>query len=614
MVDFLCQKFSSLIDQVRLGEGREATARHRESALRLRLEQARESKHLNTEGLRTALQSVQLEGEGLKQRLSEVRAGARFVETELQKAKDEALALQTQCDALSSRLREEERSTQDAADRVARSDEAWISCERDRARLSGEVQARTAQLAAMEEELAAGKEREKHRKADLKVLQERAAEASRLRQLTEKRAAAQHEDVCGAMKQVALYKERIESARQSQQRREEELKGVTDELVSLRVTAKKREHEASQTTANLQRLRELKASLEAAMVQNAEFRGSLQVLEARRRVQRDTLAALLARSKERQSRGECVEAAIKATEADAEKWQQRLKASSTILDQLRSTRESLEAEGRSSCATGATLQGELKRLFSEKEDLQAQHDQAAAVASELKRKLSAVEPAFEIARTRVLELRASIEDRVEELSRARAHKDSLVKEVGLCRDKMRVLRRRHEGLREKAQSLEKRLLRSSSSFGGTAAFAAASALVGDQPSLVLPIRYSTPTVSPSSRGLVASLDDEKLSYLRQWVETEEARLGGVRTPPMPSPIPSLSRPGTEPITLNGLPFPSGPGPMREGLASLDVPISPLPDHKAPLLPEQPLRGPETLAIEAVGSCSASPASARSLKT
>lgn len=449
--------------------------------------------------------------------------------------------------------------------------------------------------------MATGLERDRHRRGDIRALEQRLHDAGRHRQVAEKRAQSSEEEVANATKQVAIYRERLEAAKATLQQSQEDLRQEATRHEDLTTESMQTEQEAHAAKDGLEKLQQLKTRLEASLRENIDIHSQLKASKLSCRSAKEANATLDARQREVVGRLSATAECIARTSAEVERWQERLQNLNDSVRQLRSTKQDLEEVSSRTGSAGVSLQEDLQHVFSLTEKLRGEREEAANDLGELQRKLRVAEPALETTRRRTRELEENLEDMAGEVARAKQRKESLLKEVSQCREKMRGLRKRHSSLSEKAQSLEKRLVRSSGSFGGTAGFAAAAAnlsaasstaqldtptgfsrnssvtrsapqlpphavVVRQPPARLAPeVGRSDETTSCLSCGNTYMADSnfcrhcghkrdaesqispvasqpksaeaESLGYLRQWVELEEVRLGVARTPPQPSPAP-----------------------------------------------------------------------------
>eukprot|EP00930_Biecheleria_cincta_P094280 TRINITY_DN8523_c0_g1_i1.p1 TRINITY_DN8523_c0_g1~~TRINITY_DN8523_c0_g1_i1.p1 ORF type:complete len:737 (-),score=189.53 TRINITY_DN8523_c0_g1_i1:48-2258(-) len=595
VITFLCRKFSGLIDRVRVAENRQAEVQQRAAALGAQFREATEQRQAAISQMQSALRAHLAEGENAQQRLSAARAAADFAGAELRRAREATLSMNEQCEELNSRCQEEQRSAQDAAGRVAQEDEALAACARERDKLKEMVEAALQELAVQEEEMATGLERDRHRRGDIRALEQRLYDAGRHRQVAEKRAQSGEEEVANTTKQVSIYRERLEASKATLQQSQEELRQEVAQNEDLTAENMRTEHEAHAAKEGLEKLRQMKTRLEASLRENIDVHSQLKASKLSCRSTKDANAALDARQKEIVGRLSATAECIARTTAEVDRWQQRLQGLNDSVRQLKSTQQDLEEVSSRTGSAGVSLQEELQRVFSMTEKLRGEREEAANDLGELQRKLRVAEPALETARRRTRDLEENLEDMAGEVTRAKQRKESLLREVSQCREKMRGLRKRHSSLSEKSQALEKRLVRSSGSFGGTAGFAAAAAnllaassptgfsrnsgATRSAPQLPPPTVVRQPPVklaqvdirsneaasclhcgniymadsnfcrhcghsrrdaegqvSPAA-SLAKSAEAESLGYLKQWVELEEVRLGVARTPPQPSPAP-----------------------------------------------------------------------------
>mmetsp|Transcript_127406 Transcript_127406/g.220913 ORF Transcript_127406/g.220913 Transcript_127406/m.220913 type:complete len:662 (+) Transcript_127406:148-2133(+) len=571
VVSFLCRKFSMLIDRTQKAEERHSELQQLAADLEGRRAEAAERRSAARAPLQSAVDARRSEAERLQHKLREVRMAASLVLGELDSAREGAKALKDRCEALNERYEAEQRDAKNAASAVARSDEEWEACERERTQLRDEASTVGSSLATMEEELALGKEQERHRKASIRALEDKLNEAGRARLAAEQKAEAQHDELCSATRQVTVFRARLEAARHTLLLREEELRAEDDRLAELRTENRRHEQEVAGAQLLMQQLQEAQAAFEKALRVNVEKHDQLRAVQELRRIQSEAVLTMSGKQQELQRKLADTADRHAAAEADCGRCRQRLQILSSSIKQGGLQRDHLQQDTRGAGSAGESLRAELQCIFADTEQLRRERDEAVSTSDELSRRVKGVEPALEAARKRVQELEDLLEETQEQASRARGRKEGLVREVSQGRDKMRGLRRRHERLSERAQSFERRFVRNSGSLSGTAGFAAAAAAVSPSPhpsrrhagssSKVSEAAHTgsrplepMPTLpgadmgqvmgSFSSRGsgggLESSSDANGLGYVRHWIELEEARLS-MRTPPQPTPVPASAQ-------------------------------------------------------------------------
>lgn len=211
---------------------------------------------------------------------------------------------------------------------------------------------------------------------------------------------------------------------------------------------------------------------------------------------------------------------------DLERWQQRLKVLGESVRQLRCTLQQLEVSTKGANTVGVSLQEELQRVFLATEKLRREREEAAQSPALVR--LRQAEPALEAARRRARELEMKLEDVQGEVACAKQHKECFLREVRQSREKMRGLRKRHTALSEKAQSLEKRLLRSPMMPGLRDAFR-------QRAQAPAPPEKAAPALEPEGARTKPPVqapapEAQSLEYVRQFVELEEARLDTRKMP------------------------------------------------------------------------------------
>lgn len=475
LIALLCQKFSGLIDRVQEVEVRQADAQQRADVLRSHLQEVIGQRRAAAPAMEVAANAERAKMERMRRKLQEVQKEAGGAHRELQLAQEEVTTLTERCAALDLRYEEEQKSAVIAADQASHVDEAATSREQDCARLRAEVQKMDAWLATTEEELLVSSERSLHHRADMRVLEERLAEAVRSRQIAERRAEVQQEDICGARQQVNLYRERLDAARQSLLCREEELNVEKAELAALQGENTQREQEAAKLARVIKRLGEVKVAIEAALRENVGSHGRLKAVRQQQKENEEAATSLAAKRLDLDHASACAAERVIEAKEELSRLQENLHTLQEAVHETRNRRDVLEQQRNPLAEVGNHLHADLQCAFVENERLRAERDEATAGAEDIRRRLRAAEPTLETARQRARELEESLQEVGKEASRANVRKEKLLREVGQCREKMCGLRKRHSSLTQKVQALKKRLLRSSSSYGGSANFAAVAA-------------------------------------------------------------------------------------------------------------------------------------------
>eukprot|EP00439_Symbiodinium_sp_Y106_P078019 s1793_g16.t2 len=459
IVRLLCQKFSELMDRVRVAEARHTEVRTRSVALQQEVRERASARQATSSQMQNALRTQLAEAEAAQQRLKEARAGTDFVATEVTRAKEAALATNMDCERLSSQCREEQKTLQETADQI-QEEEAWYTrCERERQRLRAEVEAVMQRISSQEEDLAAGYERDRARRSGLRELETKLADAGRQRQVVEKRVQTMEEELVSAQTQVGLYQDRLESLQQKLLSAEEELQ---QEKLGLEASSRERlllEQQEAVAKEGLEKLRSLKVQLEEALKENVEAHSQLKAATLAQQASEELCATLDARHKEALTRLSSAAEGTAAATADLERWQQRLQGLGDSVRQQRCVLQELEESSKGANTVSLSLQEELQRVFIVTEKLRQEREEVTIVTADIQSKLRNAESSLDAARRRTRELEAHVEDAQSETLRARQQKESLLLEVQQSREKMRGLRKRHTMLVEKVQNAEKRLLR-----------------------------------------------------------------------------------------------------------------------------------------------------------
>jgi len=316
--------------------------------------------------------------------------------------------------------------------------------------------------------------------------------------------------------------------------------------VAIEAQIHRREQEVAAIVGSLGRGPEVEQALEHATRASEEVHDRLRTCQRCTSGKLEEVAVLSGKRQDFLARFSSAEHALETHESDVGRWKARLQVVQESVDQCEDRCCLLEESRKGAGCTSESLQGAMQCALTETERLRTECDETIASTEELHRRLRCADPALETAKRRSQELEALLCDSESEVKRAILRKEAFRREVAVGREKMRSLRCRYQQLVEKAQGLEKKLLRSSGAFGGTAGFAAAAAAVRARPcsTPAEPSNWATadaewPEAWQEDRPCepICANGCHNLGYLRQWIECEEARIGVARTPPRPCAAP-----------------------------------------------------------------------------
>eukprot|EP00929_Paragymnodinium_shiwhaense_P012078 TRINITY_DN11874_c0_g1_i1.p1 TRINITY_DN11874_c0_g1~~TRINITY_DN11874_c0_g1_i1.p1 ORF type:complete len:740 (+),score=229.28 TRINITY_DN11874_c0_g1_i1:126-2345(+) len=469
VVNFLCQKFSGLIDRVQAAEAQSAGAEQVCGSLEQTLRQILERRASTRSALEATLTERQLEVVRTQDQLSQTRRTLETLPEEVELLQRSEASLEAQVQRLSIQYGEEKNCAAEAAEMAAQGDQERSKSESECEGLRQEVARIEAELGELQQHLAVEREREAYRRADLRVLEDRAADAARRRVAADRRLSATHEEYCGALRKLTLYKERLRDGQETKEKQERELRSEAEDLIGLEEVQRRLRQEAATEELRLARLEQLQCALETALQENVLAHEAVE--SAKTSLETTRQAADVAEKKKNSLADELaadVEPKIACAEQLLAEERQRLAKLQSQTEELRQRCESLEMENRGTTCAGETLQAELQKAFEEVEQLRLQKEQVAADCDQLRQRLRAAEPALETAQRRTRDLEISLEDTSAEVGRLQHRKECLLREINEGREKLALLRRRQSKLAETGKSLEKRLVRSSGSFGGFA--------------------------------------------------------------------------------------------------------------------------------------------------
>lgn len=456
-VAFLCQKYTSLLERLRLAEQGELTIEERCVTLDadLRAEQAEE--HAERSELAEAAATAREDAAKLEASLVEARSEESTAQQELCKTRAEAedcqqrrVALDEQCVSERSRLAEvNSRFRQMQITRPVGHTELR--------RLQSQLQALTSQYHAAAEELTGHRERAAKEEASLTEFKAEALREEEARDHASELAARHREELSEALSELALLKERLAEAQVGVQRCEDELERRSERRQALQAEIQKYDAWLSNASRQMEDLHEVDRGLARVHGDTAEVRSSLSQEEAEVRsseaageLKEAAVAEAERQLLERTERLETVEServALQAEVSHAEEEQAQLEA---VIEQLHHD----QAAGG---GLRRNLEHETQLLLAEAERLRHERDGRLADRSEMLQRLRLLTPALTEARRRVRELEENLESVRSEASRERQLAERLEREAGACQDKMRVLRDQNVRLAEQCTELEAQL-------------------------------------------------------------------------------------------------------------------------------------------------------------
>lgn len=461
-VAFLCQKYTALLERLRIAEDGERSLEEHCANLDmdLRTEEAQERaerEELEASGIVAKEDVAKLEASLAEARSEEAAAQQDLISAraEAEDCQQRRMALDEQCASERSRLAEvNSRFRQMQITRPVGHTELR--------RLQNQLQALTVQYHSAAEELTAHRERASRETAALSELKAEALSEEESRDRASEVAAKHREELSEALGELSLLKERLAEAQVGVQRCEDELERRAERRLALQAEIQKYDIWLSNASREMEDLHEVDRSLARVHADSVEVRSSLNLEEAEVRsaeAARDLKEKAMAEAGrhflERTERLEAVElqheaVLLEVNQAEAE--QSQLEA---VIEQLRHDQTAGGGLHRN-------LEQETQLLLSEAERLRHERDSRLADRGEMLQRLRLLTPALTEARRRVRELEDSLEAMRAEASRERSLAERLEREAGACQDKMRVLRDQNVRLAEKCTEVESQLASTSS--------------------------------------------------------------------------------------------------------------------------------------------------------
>lgn len=537
-VEFLCKKFSSLIDRLKQAEANEAAERENYTALEAKLQAEEQEADAERRRLEVATLAAREETRQAELTVTEV------VEKEMI-SKEEVMGLKAETEALvhRKRLLEETCRTEharmgEAQGRLRRQQLSKPQMLEDVRRLQGQLQTSTTRSSAITAEMEVLQSRSLKDEEMLLKLKSELASEEEAREEAFSSATVRREDLDQALTDSALLQEQMTERQVAIQRIHGECQRCNHHRLGIRDETEKHRRWLKEAQKELESLSNAERQLEQVQAETAQLRAQLKVEEEEaRQIEQLTLSK---------------KAELADTEEKLEKQTEHLQQVEKQRDQVRSevaaaeeeeakvlaSVEQLRHDQVAGTAMHRNLETELAMLNSEANDLRAELALLKTEKLEAEQRVQLVMPALHQARRRVKELECQVEAAHGELSHEKDLGERLERETDVCQDTVRSLRDENVRLAEQCTKLEAQLVQVSRvvaapmrvrTRANPEAPRSPAALRRKGPCSVKSLgsrpRPSDSRQAPTEDG--GPNEPSKLQYLSDYIRKEEGKLSGV---------------------------------------------------------------------------------------
>lgn len=459
VVAFLCQRFSGLINRVQKAEASINDDKRKCAGFETALRDVEERRLAEGGSEKGELSVLQDEVQKLRTRLAEARQRAKEQTTEIQQAREENGKLEKRCAELSSSLECESQRAQEVTQVVNQEDTAYNTYKQQHARLHDRIYTMSVEYDALTADLSHMRERGVQQRARIKELEMKSAEEVRLRDIAERKAQTQHEELCSALRKLAFMKERLSAVQTQLVHKERDLSDLEKNLGALRTENQQRQAEVTVAAKKLNCLCTLEAQHERSIRENAEARSELETETARRKQAKDKAAILDGKHQEAIGKLQRTVKALLEAEGDVSQLQAQLTSANEENRQKVAKIEELEKERKNKASIHRNLRDESQVTFSEHEVARQERDEIVAETEDLRRRVKQMTPLLESGRRRWEELEEREQGLQKDVKTEKKARELLQRNVATLQKQLRTGRRQNLRLMEQVQDREEHLLR-----------------------------------------------------------------------------------------------------------------------------------------------------------
>jgi len=457
-VDFLCQKFSALVERLQKAEAGERQLEESCAQIEAKLASEEQGAHAERHQLELAAIAAREEARQVESQVSEVICAEAESQKQLTAVRAETEALTQRKKSLDEVCLSERAKLAESHSRLRQQQMSRPEGKEELRRLQGQMESLTARSTAAAADLETLKERSRRDEDRLAKLKSEIVAEEEARDRAAAEAGLHRDDVEQALGDVASLQEQLAEQQVSIQRCAGEVQRYCDRRSAIQQEINRRRSWTAEAQKDIEGLRDTEQGVEMVIADTNTISGKCRVEEeevrlamaanASKKAELTAVEEQLAQQTERLAQAERQRDDVKAEAVAAEAEEAKLAA---VVEQLRHDQA---AEG----GMRRNLENELQIVSAEAEKLRRELATSKAEKLESHQRLQLIAPALHEARRRVRELESQLEVCQSESSHEKALSERLERETDVCQDKLRALRDENVRLSESCTELEAQLL------------------------------------------------------------------------------------------------------------------------------------------------------------
>jgi len=547
-VEFLCNKFSGLVERLKQAEQVEQAERESSVQLEVKLQAEEQQADAERRHLEVATIAAREETKKVESGLAEALQQEAESKKQLASLRAEAEALAQRKRLLDDTCRTERAKLSEANGRLRRQQLSLPQTSEEVRRLQGQLQSLNSRSDAIAAELEGLQQRSAGDEENWAKMKSEMASEEEAREENLGSAAIFREDLDQALSHLALLQEQLAERQVAVQRLRSECQRCTAQRVGIQEETEKKRSWLRDAQKELAGLSETERGLERVHVETTQLRAQLRVEEEEAKHLEAT--ALSRKAELADTEEKLMKQGERLQQVEQQRDQARLQVVSAEEEEARvqAAVEQLRHDQAAGGGLHRNLETELQMLHAEAERLRGELAFLKTDKLEGEQRLQLIMPALLEARRRVKELEGQIQAVQEESSREKDMGERLERETDTCQEKVRALRDENVRLSEQCSELEAQLAqsrdaqvpltRTSRSRAEARPLSARREASPSKPSVRTP-RAARDTPEAHRRKLLSAERAEreepssgagpsdgpsKLQYLTNWIRNEEGRL------------------------------------------------------------------------------------------
>jgi len=457
-VDFLCQKFSALVERLQKAEAGERQFEDTCAEVEAKIATEEQGADTERQDLEVAAIAQREEARRIESHISEVLCGEAETQKQLAAVRAETEALTHRKKSLDELCLTERAKLAETNSRLRQQQLSRPEGKEEIRRLQTQLEMLTARSTAAAADLENLKERARRDEDRLAKLKSDIVVEEEARERAASEAGLHRDEVEQALGELASLQEQLAEHQVKIQRCAGEAQRYGDRRSTIQQEINRRRSWIQEAQRELDGLRDTEQGVELVIADTAKILGKCRVEEEEVRLsmaenasKKAELAAVeeqLSKQSERLAQVERQRDAVKAEAVVAEAEEAKLSA---VVEQLRHDQAAGGGMRRN-------LEQELQIVSAEAEKLRKELATLKAEKVESHQRLQLIAPALHEARRRVRELESQLQAYQAESSHEKALSERLERETDLCQDKLRALRDENVRLSESCTELEAQML------------------------------------------------------------------------------------------------------------------------------------------------------------